>query len=99
MKRDTKVHVLLDVRPSHHFSICSIPNSVNVPIQQIRRSSVKDLNKILDTSMSIYTICRRGNDSQLAARILLDQGYKKVCHIEGGLEQWAADIDHDFPIY
>ena len=99
LKRDTKPHVLLDVRPSHHFSICSIPNSMNVPIQQIRRSSVKDLNKILDTSMSIYTICRRGNDSQLAARILLDQGYKNVCHIEGGLEQWAAEIDHDFPIY
>lgn len=60
---------------------------------------MKDLEQKIDASISIYLICRRGNDSQLAARILLDRGFKNVCHIEGGLARWAAEIDHNFPIY
>lgn len=91
-------HILLDVRPSHHFSICSLPNSKNLPIQEIRRGK---FSEIIDSSSSlpIFTICRRGNDSQLAARALLDRGYKNVRHIEGGLQEWAESVDKTFPMY
>lgn len=98
-------HVLIDVRPEAHFRICSLDGSINVPLD-VLRTKVSDEKVDVDSwlpvkrdSIPVYTICRRGNDSQLAARVLLDAGWKDVRHIEGGLVAWASDVDHDFPVY
>jgi rhodanese-related sulfurtransferase len=38
----------------------------------------------------VVVLCRRGNDSQIAAQKLLNAGLVKVRDLEGGLHAWAA---------
>ncbi|PAA84720.1 hypothetical protein BOX15_Mlig022145g1 [Macrostomum lignano] len=55
-----------------------------------------------DKLLPVYVICRRGNDSQVAVRILQEQLADRPCRlidIAGGLTAWAAQVDREFPIY
>ena len=47
----------------------------------------------------MFVICRRGNDSQVAVKLLKDHLGSKVKDISGGLTEWANTIDTQFPIY
>ena len=49
--------------------------------------------------MKVYCICRYGNDSQLAVRLLKASGVHQVWDVQGGLAQWAEDVDTSFPKY
>jgi adenylyltransferase/sulfurtransferase len=49
-------------------------------------------------------ICKKGNDSQLAAAALRkrlaglgEEG--RVSDVRGGLVQWAKEVDKEFPLY
>ena len=48
-------------------------------------------------------LCRRGNDSQLAVKILsqhfLDFNFEALKDIIGGLQSWANTVDKEFPKY
>jgi len=49
----------------------------------------------------LITVCRLGNDSQLAAdalRGVSDTG-QEIKDLIGGLQSWSKDIDTQFPIY
>ncbi|KAL8820223.1 MAG: hypothetical protein Q9223_001515 [Gallowayella weberi] len=48
-----------------------------------------------------FTICRRGNDSQLAAKMLKEQrtNFDFIVDIKGGLETWRREVDPTFPNY
>lgn len=48
---------------------------------------------------TVFVVCRRGNDSQLAVESLQKHGISVVVDITGGLQAWAAEIDPHFPIY
>ncbi|KAL7418595.1 hypothetical protein Q5752_007053 [Cryptotrichosporon argae] len=54
--------VVVDTRPAVEFGICAIPGSVNMPLADILQSP----NSVPDAD--IVFVCRRGNDSQVAAR-------------------------------
>ena len=52
----------------------------------------------------IYTVCRFGNDSQIAVRKLRELGYDNdgkrwIGDIKGGLQAWAQDVDPQWPQY
>jgi adenylyltransferase/sulfurtransferase len=53
-------------------------------------------------SVLVFVVCHRGNDSQLAVRLLQkkfsDSGIR-FRDIIGGLERWATDVDVNFPLY
>ncbi|KAL9027980.1 MAG: hypothetical protein Q9196_003581 [Gyalolechia fulgens] len=48
---------------------------------------------------SIHTICRRGNDSQVAAKMLGNHYGCLVGDIKGGFDAWRRDVDPTFPDY
>lgn len=56
-------------------------------------------------SQDTVFICKKGNDSLLAARALrkrIDGGEGdggRVRDVRGGLVAWAKDVDPDFPLY
>ncbi|KAL8708903.1 MAG: hypothetical protein Q9220_006235 [cf. Caloplaca sp. 1 TL-2023] len=62
-------------------------------------SDIRDLD-VADLQRVVFTICRHGNDSQVAAE-LLQQSLPRhvVCDIQGGLEAWRRDVDPSFPDY
>ncbi|CAN4103991.1 unnamed protein product [Withania somnifera] len=106
-----EAHVLLDVRPAHHYEIVSLPNSRNIPLSmlecrwtfsKVAAALEEEANKkALDSgaNVSLYVICRRGNDSQRAVQLLHQEGFSMAKDIIGGLESWAQNVDPKFPMY
>ena len=103
-------HVLVDVRPAHHFKIVSLPNSLNIPFSTLE-SRLPEISSILkkdeeeekgavsESSAQLYVVCRRGNDSQRAVQYLHKMGFTSAKDIVGGLESWAQNVDPNFPTY
>ncbi|XP_022158874.1 adenylyltransferase and sulfurtransferase MOCS3 [Momordica charantia] len=102
-----EAHVLVDVRPEHHFKIVSLPNSLNVPLGSLEgrldeiASALKEHSDSSSSSdgVQLYVVCRRGNDSQRAVKYLQEQGFDSAKDIIGGLEGWAHEVDPTFPTY
>ncbi|XP_027084687.1 adenylyltransferase and sulfurtransferase MOCS3-like [Coffea arabica] len=101
-------HVLVDVRPAHHYKIVSLPNSINIPFPSLEArlheiSSAlmkKDESKnSADSNASLYVVCRRGNESQRAVEYLHKMGFSSAKDIIGGIQSWAHDVDPKFPTY
>ncbi|XP_048332433.1 adenylyltransferase and sulfurtransferase MOCS3 isoform X2 [Ziziphus jujuba] len=102
-----EAHVLIDVRPQHHFKIVSLPGSLNIPLPSLeaRLSEISatlednEKGKYSGSGPQIFVVCRRGNDSQRAVQYLHKVGFTSAKDIIGGLEGWARDVDPDFPAY
>lgn len=96
--------VLLDVRPPEQFQITKLPNSINIswdPIltkaDNIDEYFPDDFDKSKD---EVYVLCRYGNDSQLAAKKLIEElGIRNVKDIKGGINKWSEEIDSKIPKY
>ncbi|KAI9339897.1 hypothetical protein BDR26DRAFT_820623 [Obelidium mucronatum] len=48
-------------------------------------------------ALPVYVLCRLGNDSQLAVKLLQAAGISRVWDIEGGLYDWSDSVDSTFP--
>ncbi|GJJ70548.1 adenylyltransferase and sulfurtransferase [Entomortierella parvispora] len=96
-------HLLLDVREKVQFDICSLPSSLNIPLKDLELpESIEQVKKRLNAKDEpVYIVCRRGNDSQPAVRILQEQGITTgdIKDIVGGLNLWTDKIDPSFPKY
>ncbi|KAK8579073.1 hypothetical protein V6N13_142307 [Hibiscus sabdariffa] len=98
-------HVLVDVRPEHHYKIVSLPKSLNIPLTSLEArlpeisSALKEQEEGTRSGANLYVICRRGNDSQRAVECLRNMGFDLAKDIVGGLESWANDVDPNFPMY
>ncbi|KAK3926908.1 Adenylyltransferase and sulfurtransferase MOCS3 [Frankliniella fusca] len=101
--------ILIDVRDTVEFKMCSLPNSINIPLKSIdETSSIQKIKEIVECKKKthqncpVYVLCRRGNDSQRAVLKLeksLQEENVAVCDLKGGLHAWARAIDSSFPIY
>ena len=85
--------VLIDVREEEEHDICNIEPSVHIPMNQIP-SHVDKLDK--DTEYAI--ICHSGVRSHNVCFYLQNLGYK-VLNVNGGIHQWAIEIDNAMKIY
>ena len=97
-------HVLIDVRTEPEMEICSLENSVNIPLADLNKdASFEKLENLLSDDSEIVVVCRRGNDSQLAVQALKEKfaGRRNIVvrDIVGGLHSWARSVDPTFPIY
>ena len=104
-------HILLDVRPQHHFEICALPGAINLPLKQLGGSldvvsrlqkesmAVGGSGEPNQTSLPVFVLCRRGVSSVKATRLLVDAGFDRVRNIDGGLTQWAESVDPELAIY
>ncbi|KAL4865493.1 hypothetical protein BDV12DRAFT_149276 [Aspergillus spectabilis] len=100
---------IIDVREKVQFDICSLENSINIPISTIlaSASSVSQNgvggsesmppwlpSKIVsDSNNPIYVVCRQGNDSQTAVRRLKELG------LDRGGERLIVDIKGGFRLW
>ncbi len=96
MLDDSEPFWLLDVREPHELEISSIREveSINIPHHQV----IERMNE-LDTSHEIVVFCRFGLQSLKVIRELQKHGFKKLSHLEGGINRWALDVDPSLPLY
>jgi rhodanese-related sulfurtransferase len=77
--------VIIDVRTSDEFAKGQIPNSINIPVDEIR-NRLSEISK----NKKIHLYCQAGLRGYLAQRILLQNGYEKVSNLSGGYQLWEA---------
>jgi adenylyltransferase/sulfurtransferase len=46
----------------------------------------------------VLVMCRRGNNSQVAASALIKAGLPDVEDLKGGLHAWAQEVDDKMPV-
>jgi len=92
-------HVLLDVRVRAQYEMCALPNSVNIPLDELSDSLDRVRELTANGEKPVYCLCRRGNASIAATEILLANGFANVKNIREGLAAWRRDIDPSFPSY
>ena len=53
----------------------------------------------LDTADTIITYCHHGQRSLQAIKTLQHFGFRKLKHLRGGIDAWAAEVDQEMPRY
>ena len=85
--------ILLDVREDFEHRMAQIPGSLLIPQSQLRQNLDR-----LDHGRPVVVICHHGLRSLLAAKLLINQGFKDVSNLEGGIDAWSL-IDPSVPRY
>ena len=78
---------LLDVRTPKEFAAGHIPDSVNIPVDELR-SRLSEL----PTDKEVAAYCKVGQRGYVATRILRQKGFA-VVNVSGGYTTYR----HDFP--
>ena len=101
-RRPRPVVKILDVRPEVQFGLCRLPGSLNVPFERLSSSgssaAVTSLaDNILEQAAGcpLVVLCRRGNDSQLAVKLLLSRKQKLL---DGGTTDTVVASDDTLPL-
>ncbi len=76
---DMSKYTILDVREEIEIDLGFIPNSVNIPVDDLR-----DRLNELDKNKTIIVYCAVGLRAYIAARILMQNGFKNVKNLSGG---------------
>lgn len=85
---------LIDVREPWEFNICKIPGAILMPL-----GTLSTEHKKLDPQADIVVNCHMGMRSMDATQFLLQQGFKSVKNLTGGIEAWSAQVDPSVPRY
>eukprot|EP00731_Ephydatia_muelleri_P023565 Em0015g1148a len=105
-------HLVIDVRESTEYTMCRLEHSENFPLKQLKEEAmVAKVSTLIGhieaklptkSGVQVVVVCRRGNDSQKAVRLLKAQlQVDDVCirDLVGGLTAWTEEIDPSFPKY
>ena len=93
-QRDERPFVLLDVREPAEQKICSLPDSILIPLGEL-----PDRLQELDRDTEIIIHCKAGGRSAKALELLMTSGFEKTSHVQGGIDAWAEHIDPKVPRY
>ncbi len=86
--------VVLDVREPYEVALCSLPNSLAIPLAQ-----VPERLDALPRDRPILTLCHHGSRSLQAARFLRAKGFVRSASLRGGINDWAETFDPKMPKY
>lgn len=93
MNNDSKV-TILDVREPFEIAIAKIPNTIHIPMRDVSAH----LNEF-DTDSDIIVHCKSGVRSEKICRLLLENNFKSVKNLKGGVIAWSKEIDPTIPTY
>lgn len=78
---------ILDVREPAEYAFGHIPKSISIPLGEINQRYNE-----LDKNKDIYVICRTGNRSDYAAKMLAEKGFKNVKNVVPGMIAWTGEV-------
>ena len=85
---------LLDVREPQEWEITHLPGAKLIPL-----GDVPERVNELDSADDIVVYCHHGQRSQRAINFLKKMGFDKLQNLAGGIDSWAANVDHEMPRY
>jgi adenylyltransferase/sulfurtransferase len=86
--------VILDVREPYEYSLCHLDSSTLIPLEELP-TRTGELKR--DTELVVY--CHVGIRSTSAVRLLRQAGFANVRNLQGGIDEWARQIDTKMPRY
>ncbi len=86
--------ILLDVRERWEFSMVNLNRSILIPMRELKNNLSK-----LDKNKEVIVLCHTGDRSNYATRYLLQNGFKNVKNLGGGINAWATRIDPSLKRY
>lgn len=88
LKESETTPLLLDVREEWEYEYCHIAGSILIPMGQVPAHLEE-----LDKKQEIVVICHHGIRSRHIGIYLEHAGFDNVINLEGGVEQWATDVE------
>jgi molybdopterin/thiamine biosynthesis adenylyltransferase/rhodanese-related sulfurtransferase len=87
---------ILDVRDPHEWEISNLENlgAFLVPQNEI----LEHLSE-LDKTRDIVVMCRSGARSADVIRELQNYGFTRLLNLDGGINEWAREVDQNLPVY
>ena len=79
--------VILDVRNQDEYAICNLKGYL-IPMTEL-----PNRYKELDPNKKIIVHCHAGGRAKRATEFLIQQGFKQVFNLRGGITAWANEID------
>ena len=79
--------VILDVRTPEEYAEGHVPGAINIPHDKLAGRAVELLGN-RDKDVVLY--CRTGRRAALAAETLKANGFTKLLHLDGDIQQWTA---------
>ena len=92
--------LLLDVREPWEVNIAKIEGSLNIPMDEIpgRLEELKDrINN--DSASEIVVYCHLGGRSASVSAYLMENGFKNVLNMIGGIKKWGETVEPALPQY
>jgi len=93
LKQGDSIH-LLDVREPHELQISRLEGATLIPYGQLA-ARLSELN----SAEEIVVFCKSGNRSAYALELLASAGFRKIKHLNGGINAWAEAVDPSLPVY
>ena len=87
-------HTLLDVREEDEVAVCSIADSLRIPMRQVPQH-LADLPR----EHPLIIMCHHGSRSDQVAHFLRSNGFTNVHNLAGGIDAWAQIMDPDMARY
>jgi rhodanese-related sulfurtransferase len=84
--------LVLDVRTPAEYQMGHLENSVLIPVQELQ-SRLQEIEAHKNDDILIY--CATGNRSTVAAKILIDAGFKRITNLRHGIAEWQGK---NFPV-
>jgi rhodanese-related sulfurtransferase len=89
---------LIDVREPEELAIAKLEGFLNFPLSQFSQWS-ESIHAQLDPQAETIVLCHHGVRSAQMCHWLLQQGFKQVKNVTGGIEAYAVAVDATVPRY
>ena len=86
--------LLVDVREPFEYNICKFEDSLHIPLVQVV-ARIGEIPKEKETVI----LCHHGIRSALVVDYLKKNGFEMIHNLDGGIHQWAVDIEPDMAKY
>ena len=85
---------LIDTREADNFNECHIEGAINIP-----QIDLPDFAHLIAKEMPVIIYCLYGVKSQAPYLYLTDKlKFRNIFVLDGGIYQWATDIDPTLPV-
>ena len=87
-------HQLIDVREANEYNFCNIGGEL-IPLGTVSQAAEK-----IRRDIPVVVMCRSGKRSATAIlQLQAAHGFDNLANLEGGILQWASEIDPAIPKY
>ncbi|MFH2132520.1 MAG: rhodanese-like domain-containing protein [bacterium] len=81
----TGSYQLIDVRQPEEFMKQHLPGALLIPLNDLIAEKA-----VLEKEKPTLVYCKNGDRSMAASQWLINQGYKDIRHVEGGIDAWLG---------